>query len=133
LRLPNCRFIDLQYGDTQLERESLAKDSRISIEHLPDLDLTNDLDGLAALMSACDAVVTVSNTTAHFAAALGRPTYVLLSDGSGLIWYWMKRGDTTPFYAHARLFRKQDTQSWLDLVANDVVPRLSEYLPTIPE
>ena len=133
LRLPNCRFIDLQYGDTQLERESLAKDSRISIEHLPDLDLTNDLDGLAALMSACDAVVTVSNTTAHFAAALGRPTYVLLSDGSGLIWYWMKRGDTTPFYAHARLFRKQDTQSWPDLVANDVVPRLSEYLATISE
>jgi hypothetical protein len=133
LRLPNCRFVDLQYGDTQPEREHLAKESGFAIEHLPDLDLTNDLDGLAALMSACDAVVTVSNTTAHFAAALGRPTFVLLSDGSGLIWYWMKRGDRTPFYAHARLFRKHDAQSWPDLVANSVVPRLSEYLATLAE
>src|SRR5262249_43916291 len=64
LRLPNCRFVDLQYGETADERAALAHDLGITVERLPDIDNTNDLDGLAALMTACDAVVTVSNTTA---------------------------------------------------------------------
>ena len=42
--------------------------------HLPDLDLTRDIDGLAVLISACDLVITVSNTTAYLAGALGLPT-----------------------------------------------------------
>ena len=42
------------------------------LEHLPDLDLYADLEGLAALCAACDLVVTGSNVTAHVAGALGR-------------------------------------------------------------
>ena len=88
LRLPNCRFVDLQYGDTGDERAALARDLGIVVERLADIDNTNDLDGLAALMSACDAVVTVSNTTAHLAGALGRPTFVMVPHGYARIWYW---------------------------------------------
>jgi tetratricopeptide (TPR) repeat protein len=133
LRLPGCRFVDLQYGDTREERERLARETGIVIEHLPDLDLTYDLDGLASLIAACDAVVTVSNTTAHVAAAQGRKTFVMLSDASGLLWYWMKRGDSTPIYASARLFRRLAQQPWTELAAQEVAPELVRYLASLPK
>jgi len=73
LRNPDFRFVDLQYGETSADRSSVAVDCGVQVLHLDDIDNTNDIDGLAALISACDAVITVSNTTAHLAGALGRP------------------------------------------------------------
>jgi tetratricopeptide (TPR) repeat protein len=133
LRLANCRFIDLQYGDTRQERDEAAREAGLVVEHVDDIDNTNDIDGLAALMAACDAVVTISNTNAHLAAAQGKPTFVLLSDGAGLIWYWMKRGSSTPFYASARLFRQGTGQPWSDLVATTVVPAVVDHLRHDPD
>ena len=68
------------------------------------LDMTNDIDGLAALIKACDLVVTVSNTTAHLAGALGVPCIVLVSDAGGKLWYW-GMGDKTPWYNSVRIER----------------------------
>jgi hypothetical protein len=76
--------------------------------------------------------VTVSNTNAHLAAAQGKATFVLLSD-AGLFWYWMKRGDRTPFYRDALLFRKKPEMSWTDLAATAVVPALKSYLDSLPD
>ena len=42
LRLPNCRFVDLQYGDTGAEREALQRDLGVSIERLSDIDKLNE-------------------------------------------------------------------------------------------
>jgi len=128
LRLPDCRFIDLQYGDTSRDRAEVEAATGVCIDHVDEIDNTNDIDGLAALMAACDAVVTVSNTNAHLAAAQGKPTFVMLSDATGLIWYWMKRGDRTPFYERAKLFRRRGDQGWDALAANEVVPALTECL-----
>lgn len=133
LQCPNCRFVDVQYGDTLADREQVEKETGVRVEHLADVDNTNDIDGVTALISACDAVVTISNTNAHLAAAQGKPTFLLLSDASGLHWYWMKRGDATPFYASARLFRKAHAQSWPELAATAVVPALIAYLNTLPD
>jgi tetratricopeptide (TPR) repeat protein len=132
LQLPGCRFVDLQYGDTRADREQVKAATGVSIEHLDDIDNTNDIDGLAALIAACDAVVTVSNTNAHLAAAQGKATFVLLSD-AGLFWYWMKRGSATPFYPSARLFRKTPEMQWPDLAATAVVPALTSYLAALPD
>ena len=64
--------MDLQYGDTSAERAAVERETGIRIERL-DVDNTNDIDGLAALISACDLAVTVDNTTVHLAGALGKP------------------------------------------------------------
>jgi hypothetical protein len=132
LRLSNCTFVDLQYGDTRKDREAVEAATGVHIEHIDDIDNTNDIDGLAALMAACDAVVSVSNTNAHLAAAQGRPVLLLLSDATGLIWYWMKRGESTPFYASARLFRRRSGQTWAELAASEVAPALNAYLDGLP-
>ena len=79
-----ARFVDLQYGDTAGERAA----SGTQMAHFDDPDLMDDVDGVAALIAACDAVVTVSNVTAHLAGALGVPTWVIVTAGSGRLWYW---------------------------------------------
>jgi len=117
LRLPGCRFVDLQYGDTSEERAALARDLGVVVERLGEIDNTNDLDGLAALMSACDAVVTVSNTTAHLAGALGRPTFVMVPHGHARIWYWFHDRNPSPWYPRVEVRRQQSGQAWADVVA----------------
>ena len=117
LRLPDCRFVDLQYGDTLAEREALTQATGIAIERLADIDNTNDIDGLAALITACDLVVTVSNTTAHLAGALGKPTLLFVPQSGGRLWYWFNDRNDSPWYPRMRVERQKVGQSWQDLIA----------------
>jgi tetratricopeptide (TPR) repeat protein len=116
LRMQNLRFIDLQYGDTADERAEVEQKSGVRVERLDDIDNTRDVDGLAALISACDIVVTVSNTTAHLAGALGKPTFVLVPYGNAHLWYWFAEGDRSPWYPSVRLQRKAKQQTWAMMV-----------------
>jgi tetratricopeptide (TPR) repeat protein len=120
LRHPGFRFVDLQYGDTLADRLAVEGDYGVLVEHLDDVDNTKDIDGLAALISACDAVVTVSNTTAHLAGALGRPTWVFLPLGHARWWYWFKEGDACPWYPKLWLMRQGRGQSWGQLIGAHV-------------
>ncbi len=116
------RFVDLQYGDTTAERVATASD----LAHLDDLDLTNDIDSLAALIAACDLVITVSNTTAHLAGALGIPTWIMAPAGNGKLWYW---GDNTksPWYPSVTIFRQSAAGAW-----GDVIAKIAQHLGAAP-
>jgi tetratricopeptide (TPR) repeat protein len=117
LQRQDCRFVDLQYGDTAQARAEAERELGVRIEHLDDVDNTNDLDALAALTCACDRVVTVSNTTAHLAGALGRETHVLVPPGRGRMWFWFKDRDDSPWYPRVRLYRQRRGQPWTEVVA----------------
>ena len=106
LQTPGVRFVDLQYGDTAAERASVEAELGVHIEHIPDLDLREDIDGVAALAAACDLVISVSNTTVHLAAAVGRPTWVIVPASVGNLWYWMRDSDHTPWYKTVSIFRQ---------------------------
>jgi ADP-heptose:LPS heptosyltransferase len=112
----DANWIDLQYGDTAAERERFAQQAGIAISHLDDIDNTNDIDGLAALIAACDLVVTVSNTTAHVAGAVGTPAWVLVPFGHSRMWYWHPGRDDNPWYPNVRIRPQRMGQSWRDLI-----------------
>ena len=113
LRTPGCRFVDLQYGDTVVERQALARQHGAELLHVDGLDLRDDLDGLAALVSACDLVITVSNTTAHVAGAVGTPVWILVASGGGKLWYWGTEKDDVPvWYPVARIIRQRTGDPW---------------------
>jgi len=116
-KTPGVRFIDLQYGNTDEERTQLERDTGIAVTRLADIDNTNDIDGLAALMGACDAVVTVSNTTAHLAGALGRPTWVFVPFGFAQIWYWFGDRKESPWYPRVQVCHQMEGQSWQSLLS----------------
>jgi tetratricopeptide (TPR) repeat protein len=110
LNLPNVQFIDLQYGDTSQEMATLSDDWRENFLQIADLDLMNDLDGLAALITCCDWVVSVDNSTAHLASATGTPTLILLPLNAD--WRWFQPGVKTPWYANTRLFWQDKIGVW---------------------
>jgi tetratricopeptide (TPR) repeat protein len=122
LEVPRARFVDLQYGDTAGERESLEKAGG-RIEHLPDLDLMEDLDGVAALCAACDLIVTVSNVTAHVAGAVGCPVWLIAPKGNGRPWYWFSGRSDSPWYPSVRIFEQSIPGSWgepVDAIAREL-------------
>jgi tetratricopeptide (TPR) repeat protein len=123
LKVPGVRFVDLQYGDTAGERAEVERQTGARIDHLPDLDLHGDLEGLAALCAACDLVITASNVTAHVAGALGRPVWLMAPQGGGRIWYWFAGRTDSPWYPSMRIFEQQVRGSWqetLDAVAREL-------------
>jgi hypothetical protein len=84
-RLP-ARFVSLQYGDVANALGELDRMVRGGVVHDPSVDQLVDMDRFAAQVAAMDAVVTISNTGAHLAGALGTKTAVVLDDTFHLSW-----------------------------------------------
>lgn len=116
LSSPSVDFVDLQYGDTSAERAELLATHQLSIKKLDEVDSFHDIDALAALIGACDIVVTVSNTTAHLAAALGKPVIILLPASPSLFWYWHISSTESPWYPTAVLLRQTQAGDWTNVI-----------------
>jgi tetratricopeptide (TPR) repeat protein len=114
LEAPDIKFVSLQYGDTQKEIDTIASDLGIQVLTYKDVDNFHDIDGLAAIINACDLVVSIDNTTVHLGAALGKPVNVLLPFDSD--WRWMTEGDRSYWYASVRLFRQGSDWDWTPLL-----------------
>ena len=84
-------FVSLQYGEADRDTVALRRDFGILVADASEIDEFNDLDGLATLIAACDAIVSIDNTTVYLGVALGQPTQILLPlEGD---WRW---GQTWP-------------------------------------
>ena len=102
--MKNTKFIDLQYGDTEADREWVRHHLGFEIVHDNCIDQWTDIDGFAAQVSALDGVITVSNSTAHLAGALGVKTAVILPFGPQ--WKWGGSGETSVWYPNVSLLRR---------------------------
>lgn len=101
LQQPRVRFINLQYGNVDSDIAEAERDLGVSVWRCPGLDITEDLDGLAALIEACDEVVSIGNTTAHLAGALGKQTKVILTRSPN--WRWLERSGRSLWYESVRI------------------------------
>ncbi len=124
LRQPGVTFVSLQYGDDSAHVARARHELGIDIIDDPNIDQLRDLDGLAAQITAMDHVVTISNTTAHLAGALGVPTTVLLPRDRGLHWYWFVDRPDSPWYPSLTLLRQSVSGRWDDVV-DSAAQRLS--------
>jgi tetratricopeptide (TPR) repeat protein len=113
----DCFFVSLQYGDVAAEIAAAAARFGAAIVADPDVDQLASLDDFAAQTAAMDAVVSISNTTAHVAGALGVPCITLVAPAQGLLWYWGVTGETTPWYESVRLVRRAPDEGWAEQVA----------------
>jgi tetratricopeptide (TPR) repeat protein len=105
---PGVNFVNLQYGATEEELQSLP--AGVTLRRWADFDPRRDLDDLAALCVALDQVITIDNSTAHLAAASGTRTWILLPSAAD--WRWMCDATRSAWYPAARLFRQLDKTSW---------------------
>jgi hypothetical protein len=69
-------FVCLQYGDVAADLAALEA-MGLNIVKPEGFDPLRSIDDAAALTDACDLVVTVDQSAAHIAGALGKPTFML--------------------------------------------------------
>jgi ADP-heptose:LPS heptosyltransferase len=105
----DVRWISLQYGDHEmLELQAVAADAPLFVDR--SVDQFVNIDGFAAQIAALDLVITIDNSTAHLAGALGIPTWVLLPFAAD--WRWFEQREDSPWYPTLRLFRQPRYGDW---------------------
>lgn len=120
LKAEKAEFLSLQYQDDLLEIAELEKQG-IRVTRLPWVTRGQDMDLLAALISACDEVIGVHTTALHLSSALGVPTTTLVHRGSG----WRYAGEDLIWYPRStKLWRKKPGESWRDCIERLVDDRL---------
>jgi tetratricopeptide (TPR) repeat protein len=114
LRDPDCAFISLQYGDNTRDLADLKAQTGIDVHWDRDVDPLGDMDPFAAQIAALDLVISVDNSTVHFAGALGKPCWVLLPVNSD--WRWLMDRPKSLWYQSLDLMRLERGQGWEDIV-----------------
>jgi hypothetical protein len=118
--IPDIRWISLQYGEYDaLAKQVASSQAALFIDR--DIDQFRDIDRFAAQLAALDFVVSIDNSTAHLAAALGVTTFLLLPFAAD--WRWLQRREDSPWYPTMRLFRQPQRADW-----NSVVQSVRRFL-----
>lgn len=106
LQLPNCVFVNLQYGDCEAELAAAEAKFGISILRWQDLDLKNDIDDVLALIECLDLVVTAATAVNPMAGSLGKATLLIQPD-----WDWPNLGSGRyPWFANTHCFVPESEQ-----------------------
>ena len=79
----------------------------------------------AALIMCMDVIVSVDTVVSHLAAAMGRPTWIMLNH-YGTDWRWLLNRADSPWYPTARLFRQPTIGDW-DSVVNKITLHLNLF------
>ena len=107
-----ARWFSLQYGDAS-EDCTVIRRAGLEIGRWPEIEA--DLDSCAAAIAALDIVITIDNTVAHLAGALGKPVWILLPPGPE--WRYGFQRESLPWYPQARLLRRREGESWEPVLA----------------
>jgi hypothetical protein len=118
LQIPNIHFVSLQKGYSADQKPPPGTDwtDRMSDVY--------DFADAAALIQNLDLVISVDTSVAHLAAALAKPTWVLIPSQSDFRWL-LNRTDS-PWYPTMRLFRQPRKTPWPQIFEH-VRQALQEY------
>jgi Tfp pilus assembly protein PilF len=103
---PQYRYFSLQKDLREHDQATLRQHPQI----LHFGDELKDFADTAALCALMDLVVSVDTSLAHLAAALGKPTWILLPHHPD--WRWLLHREDSPWYYSARLFRQGSSGDW---------------------
>ena len=110
-------ILDLDATFVSLQKDPRPDDKAVLLERAEIVDLTahlTDFVETAALISCLDLVITVDTSVAHLAAALGRPTWILLPHTPD--YRWLLDREDSPWYPTARLFRQSKMGDWPEVI-----------------
>ena len=108
---PDALFYSLQKGDASAEALSPPPGLRL-VDHTGSID---SFDDTAALVSQLDLVIAVDTSTAHLAAGLGRPVWMLSRYDQ--CWRWLTGRTDTPWYRTMRVYQQPAPFDWTSPIA----------------
>ncbi|MDB5808190.1 MAG: hypothetical protein JWN94_312 [Betaproteobacteria bacterium] len=112
VRMPGITFINLQRnGGPELAEFALPFGAPV----INCDEALADVDKMAALLRALNAVITVDNSVAHLSGALGVSTHLLLCHSAD--WRWSRGGTAAPWYPAVSLHRQQTPGDWKSALA----------------
>ena len=112
----DLKFVNLQYGDVSEEISNLKVNHGIDVLEVPDIDIFNDIDGLAAIISACDEVISIQNFNTHLAGSLGTNTRLLLPYAADDRWGY--KTSKSYWYDSVNIYRQTEPGNWKDPILN---------------
>jgi len=119
LKTPGVRFVNLQYGNCGEELARARELHGVGIKVIDGLDLTNDIDGAAALSAALDLVISAPTAAAATAGSVGTEVWFLTAGRA-----WPQLGtDEYPWYRKSHALSPAKFGDW-----NELIPRVGERL-----
>ncbi|MDC3156553.1 tetratricopeptide repeat protein, partial [Pelagibacteraceae bacterium] len=103
-------IINLQYGDIESDRKYLSNQNKY-LKVFNNLDLFNDIEACMGLLKNLDLFITVSNSTAHFAGALGIPTILICPKKSSTYYYWNTDSESSIWYKNIKVLGIENSTS----------------------
>ncbi len=96
-------YVNLQYGDSDNEIFEAEKNNNIEILNIKEVNNKTDLDELFSIIQNCDEVISIDNSTIHFAGSIGKKTEVLLHESADF--RWEINGEKSNWYKSVKLTR----------------------------
>ena len=125
LGVPGVQFVSVQYGDHSAELEANFQRTGIKIIEDKEVDPLQNMDSFASQLTSMDLVITLTNSTAALACALGVPTWGISSPI--VDWRFGNKSENNLWYPSLRLFRQSDKTDWSS-IAKDLAQAFKEYL-----
>ena len=104
-------FVSLQYGNVAPIVERWKKEG-LNVLNDTSVDSLKDMDRWVSQVNACDAVISVANTTIHGAGGLGKPTLCLLSQKSDWRWLSTDKVERSYWYNSVGITRQDINENW---------------------
>ena len=115
---PKCEFINLQYGKSEEDLKFIEAKFGIKIKTINEVDNYNDIDRYSALINCLDLVITIQNSTAHIASALGKKTFVTVSRLGTPKWHWHADKKKSLWYPSLTIFLQGKIGNWDNVIAD---------------
>jgi tetratricopeptide (TPR) repeat protein len=116
----NINLINLQFDDVKDEISFFKDKNKVEFYEYKNLNITTEIDKLMSLINKLDLVITIQNTTAHIALAVGKKTFVLLSYAPPRFYWYGPNPEKSYWYPEATLYRQKDANNDWSKILNKV-------------
>ena len=108
-------FINLQFGDVSNDLMQINDNSMNKIHNIPGINYNENVESYASIIKNCDLIISIDNMTAHLAARLGKPVWILLSNNSD--YKWLEKSENSIWYKNVLLLRQTDKNDWSKIIS----------------
>jgi tetratricopeptide (TPR) repeat protein len=111
----NVNFYSLQKGDPAESEIKLLEHELWPNENFFNYsNELHDFSDTAALIANLDLIISVDTSTAHLAAAMGKPVWLMNRYDS--CWRWFLDRDDSPWYPSLKIYRQSRMNDWDDIL-----------------